>query len=112
MIEKYYNENGEIGVLVSYGYGAGWSTWYDDLDLALDKRIIEKFLELSSKDIEYKVAEKEMKDYLENLGYKNVFCGGLEGLTLEYVSPGTPIKINEYDGAKSLEEGYSEFTII
>lgn len=114
MVEKYYNKNGEVGILVSHGFGAGWSTWNSDygLDLALDKRIIEKFLELSSKGIDYKTAKKEMKEYLETVGYKGVYCGGLDGLTLEYVTVGTPIKINEYDGAESLEAGYSEFTTI
>ena len=27
MVEKYYNENGELGVLISPGFGAGWSSW-------------------------------------------------------------------------------------
>lgn len=27
MVEKYYNENDELGVLYSPGFGAGWSTW-------------------------------------------------------------------------------------
>ena len=26
-VKKYFNENGDVGVLVSGGYGAGWSTW-------------------------------------------------------------------------------------
>lgn len=44
MMEKYYNENDELGVLISVGFGAGWSTWNDE-GLAYDKRIIEKWLE-------------------------------------------------------------------
>ena len=43
-----YNENDELGVLVSYGYGAGWSTW-NDKKLAYDKRIVEKFLDNNCK---------------------------------------------------------------
>ena len=30
MVEKYYNENGELGVLISPGFGAGWSSWNCD----------------------------------------------------------------------------------
>ena len=37
MVEKYYNENGELGVLYSPGFGAGWSTWSNE-ELAYDKR--------------------------------------------------------------------------
>ena len=110
MGEKYVNENNEVGVLISYGFGAGWSTW-NDFDWAIDKRIIEKFVELTDKkeDITYEQAKKEMGDYMESIGY-NGYLGGFDGLTLEFIQQGTPIKINEYDGTESLEIGYSEFT--
>lgn len=113
MIEK-YEKMGKIGVLVSYGFGAGWSTWSNEygVDLALDKRIIEKFLELCEKEIEYDQAKKEMKVFLESIGYNGVYIGGLDGLCLEMVDKGTSIKITEYDGAESLEYGYCDYTII
>ena len=40
MVEKYYNENGELGVLISPGFGAGWSSWNCD-EIAFDKRVVE-----------------------------------------------------------------------
>ena len=94
MIEKYYNENGELGVLVSYGFGAGWSTWNDE-ELAYDKRIIEKWLE--------NVTSKEMCDYVESLGYRRPYMGGYYDLHLEFVPKGTMFCIHEYDGAESVE---------
>ena len=112
-MEKYIKD-GQVGVLVSHGFGAGWSTWNGEygMNLALDKRIIEKLLELSDEDndIKYDVYEKQMEEYLETIGYKNVYCGGLDGLELHMVDVGTAIKINEYDGNESLEYGYSDFT--
>lgn len=60
MVEKYYNENGELGVLVSGGFGAGWSTWNSN-ELAYDKRIVEKWLENVSSD--------EMCNFVVSLGY-------------------------------------------
>ena len=30
MIEKYYNKKDELGVLVSYRFGSGWSTWNNE----------------------------------------------------------------------------------
>ena len=39
MVEKYYNENGELGVLYSPGFGAGWSTWHNE-ELAYDKSTV------------------------------------------------------------------------
>lgn len=94
MVERYYNENGELGVLVSYDFGAGWSTWNYE-ELAYDKRIIEKWLE--------RVDSDEMKDYIESLGYRRPYMGGYEDLELEFVPRGTMFCIHEYDGAESIE---------
>lgn len=94
MVEKYYNENGELGVLISVGYGAGWSTWNNE-ELAYDKRIIEKWLERPTAD--------EMSDYVGSLGYKRPYMGGYSSLRLEFVPRGTLFCIHEYDGAESVE---------
>ena len=94
MYEKYYNENGDLGVLISYGYGAGWSTW-NDINIAFDKRVIEKYLEKPSSD--------EMKEYLNTIGYKNTFMGGYSDLELEFIPKGTMFCIHEDDGAESIK---------
>lgn len=94
MVERYYNENDELGVLVSYGFGAGWSTWNED-ELAYDKRIIEKWLE--------GVSSNEMMDYIVSLGYKKPYMGGYSTLDLEFIPRGTLFCIHEYDGAESIE---------
>lgn len=94
MMEKYYNENDELGVLISVGFGAGWSTWNDE-GLAYDKRIIEKQLEKATSD--------EMRDYIESLGYRRPYMGGYDDLCLEFIPRGTMFCIHEYDGAESIE---------
>ena len=96
MVEKYYNKNGEVGILISRGFGAGWSTWdYNHgYDIAMDKRIIEKWLTSPSYD--------EMEEFLNSIGYKNVYMGGYSDLDLEFVTPGIKFYIDEYDGAESL----------
>jgi hypothetical protein len=94
MVERYYNENDELGVLISGGWGAGWSTWNDN-ELAYDKRIIEKWLENVSSD--------EMCDYVESLGYNRPYMGGYRQLRLVFIPRGTMFCIHEYDGAESIE---------
>ena len=94
MIEKYYNEKDELGVLVSYGFGSGWSTWNNE-ELAYDKRIIEKWLE--------KISADEMCDYIVSLGYDEPYMGGYGRLGLEFIPRGTLFCIHEYDGAESIE---------
>lgn len=94
MVERYYNNNDELGVLISYGYGAGWSTW-NETELAYDKRVVEKWLENVSSD--------EMCNFVENLGYKRPYMGGYKGLELEFVPRGTLFRISEYDGYEAIE---------
>lgn len=94
MVEKYYNEKNEVGVLVSHGFGAGWSTWNEN-ELAIDRRIIEKWLNGISSD--------DMCDYVESLGYSRPYMGGYEDLELEFVPRGTLFCVYEYDGAESIE---------
>lgn len=94
MVEKYYNENDELGVLISPSFGAGWSTWNDE-ELAYDKRIIEKWLE--------GVTYSEMCDYVESLGYSRPYMGGYADLELEFIPRGTMFCIHEYDGSESIE---------
>ena len=93
-VERYYNENGELGVLISVGFGAGWSTWNDE-NLAYDKRIIEKWLEGATPN--------EMCDYIEGLGYRRPYMGGYNDLWLEFIPRGTLFCIHEYDGAESIK---------
>ena len=62
-MEKYYNEKGEVGVLISPGWGASWSTWYDNYAIAFDKRIIEYWLHNNP-------SENEMKYFLNSIGNK------------------------------------------
>ena len=94
MVEKYYNENDELSVLISVGWGAGWSTWNNE-ELAYDKRIIEKWLE--------KVSADEMCEYVESLGYARPYMGGYDDLRLRFIPRGTMFCIHEYDGAESIE---------
>lgn len=94
MYEKYYNENGDLGVLISYGFGAGWSTW-NDISIAIDKRVIEKYLEKPSSD--------EMEEYLNTIGYEDTYMGGYSNLELEFIPKGTMFCIHEYDGAESIK---------
>ena len=95
-MEKYYNEKGEVGVLISPGWGAGWSTWYDNYAIAFDKRIIEYWLHNNP-------SEEQMKYFLNSIGYTNVYMGGYNQLELVFVPKGQMFCIHEYDGNESIE---------
>lgn len=95
MVEKYYNENGDLGVLISPGFGAGWSSW-SGAEIAYDKRIIEYWLNESP-------SSDEMHEFLKTLGYGNVYMGGYDDLIIQYIPRGTMFCIHEYDGSESIE---------
>lgn len=80
----------KVAVAVSYGFGAGWSTW-NDVD-PMDARFNQLFLD-------GKVAEaKALCDELD-LGY----AGGAEDVEIVWVPVGTEFRITEYDGSESIE---------
>ena len=43
-IMKKVNDRGEVAVLVSYGYGAGWYSWNDNLQMLFDPEIVDYVL--------------------------------------------------------------------
>lgn len=92
-VEK-YKVDGKVAILVSSGFGAGWSTW-NYPQMAYDKRIVEKFLEDNTNG-------EEIKEFCEKLGYKSVYAGGWYQCHIELVKEGTPFKIEEYDGSEEL----------
>lgn len=119
MNEYFYNKKGEIAVLVSTGYGAGWSTWNDHgIDLATDKRIVEKYIELSKTDMLQKIdicgssEEKAFEEWLASIGYKGVYVGGFNQCVIEWVPKRTSIRISEYYGYETLETDYSGFVTL
>lgn len=86
-------------VLVSGGYGAGWSTW-NQKEMAIDKDLINLF----EKGCTY----EEMEQLCIKKGYSSLFggepdMGGFGDLEIEEVPAGCLFKIREYDGSESIE---------
>lgn len=82
--------DGKVAVAVSYGYGAGWSTWNDVNPM--DARFNQLFLD--NKHAKASALCEELK-----LGY----AGGGRDVEIEWVPVGTKFVISEYDGSESLD---------
>lgn len=103
-------ENGKVAVLVSPGYGAGWSTWNgfrgivtaEELmfDPTIVKLTIQKDLEEITSDQHYQLVEAYCT---EKWGKDTIYCGGVDDLEIVWIPQGTLFKINEYDGSESIE---------
>lgn len=91
-----YEKDGNVAVLYSPGFGAGWSTWATDGEaeaLIFDKEIVELVLNDQLDRVVQLVADK----------YPEFYSGGAEDLTVRWVPKGTAFRINEYDGSESVE---------
>lgn len=102
---KYYRD-GKVGVLVSHGYGAGWSTWATGAQrtrMAMDANLVGIVVAH-----EYDVDRGDMVAALdaklaELFPDDPPYSGGASGLVVYWLTPGTQFRINEYDGNETLE---------
>lgn len=89
---------GKVAVLVSPGFGAGWSTWsYDgkSTKLIFHPKLVEA-VENKVKDIEPILNQIFGPDH-------NIYTGGWDQVEIEWLPEGTPFYIHEYDGSESIK---------
>lgn len=87
-------KDGCVAVLVSHGYGAGWSTWEHDERMLFDPVLAAMLEDGAGEDEITKVEEQR---------YPDIYHGGLDGLTVHWVPIGKRFRIEEYDGSESLQ---------
>ena len=88
-------QDGEVAVLYSPGYGAGWSTWADsDAEEAMifDRDIVQAVLD----------GDNERAGEIAVLKY-DAYVGGARSLKVKFVPEGVLFRIDEYDGNESVE---------
>ncbi len=85
--------DGKVAVLVSPDYGAGWYSWHQIEELLYDPSIV---LWLESQELD------KIENYLA-LKYPNEYFGSLEDLSVQWIDEGAEFRIDEYDGAESIE---------
>ena len=90
---KMFKKDGKTAVLVSPGFGAGFSTW-NEPEMAVDFDLVEAFLSGDMNRFEYIVVEK----YGENM-----YLGGMKDLMVVWVDEGKKFRIDEYDGNERVE---------
>lgn len=87
-------KDSKVAVLISPGFGAGWSTWNNEYpEMLFDPGMV---------DLVLKGNQEQMRAYAE-LKWPDAYLGGLNNLEIEWIAQGQRIKINEYDGSESIE---------
>ena len=88
-------KDGKVAVLVSPGFGAGFTTWNHNEGLSpFEPKIVNMILEGRLEEID----EDWIKD---NLGV-DTYGGGIGQLEIEWIPQGVSFSINEYDGSESI----------
>jgi hypothetical protein len=88
--------DGQVAVVYSPGFGAGWSTWAhgeQTNELVFDPMIVDC---VETKDF------AKLATYMA-VRYPDMYTGGMEDLTVAWLPEGTAFRIHEYDGSESIE---------
>lgn len=88
---KMFKKNGKVGVIISPGFGAGFSTW-NDRNMAIDFDLVDALLKSDMTRFKYIADEK----------YGDWYDGGTVSLRVEWVPEGSQFIIEEYDGNESI----------
>ena len=92
--------DGMVAVLYSPGYGAGWSTWAHNDDIAkfitFDRRLVAA--------AERNAAGDEVEELLSDIFGPDTYVntGGWSQIKLAWLNPGDVFQIVEYDGSESI----------
>ena len=87
--------NGNVAILISPSFGAGWYTWNHNEEIIFSPKIVEMVEQGKRDEIDTKWIE-------ENLGSKDVYCGGADDLQISWLPINTKFFIEEYDGSESI----------
>lgn len=95
MCEK-YEKNGKVAVIISPGYGAGFSTWNRDHPEMVFDPDIAKLLDVK----EFRECESEIRQIVKKK-YPDAYFNP-DRLVLVWLEKGTKFYVDEYDGSESI----------
>jgi len=90
-------KDGKVAVIISSGWGAGWSTWHGHKELIFHPKLVE-LVESGQHNQETVLAV--LNELLDKEEAEHVYLGGVEDLTIQWLPKGTKFKIEEYDGSE------------
>lgn len=88
-------KDGEVALLISHGYGAGWSTWNHKFPECLTDPEVVTMLILGS-------TPRDIEQFVEDKYGHEFYSGGADGLTIVWVPEGSKYFIIEQDGSETL----------
>lgn len=101
-VGRFRNAEGMVGVLVSPGFGSGWSTWGKP-EHAEVMLFCPELVEYISQHIGPTAVSPEVDMLRKYTGDDLVLCCCFEDLIVVWVAEGTKFRIAEHDGFESVE---------
>jgi hypothetical protein len=95
-MKKYHNDKGEIGLVISSGFGAGWSSRnreYKDF-LLMDHMIVTMCM--------HNTPAEEVQEYLADHEMGDVYMEGWDDCHVVFLPPNSMFYLHEYDGSETL----------
>jgi len=93
--------DGQVAVLYSPGYGAGWSTWcHEDHQMRLAMLFDPQIADIRDRDAP---DWREQAEALALVKYPDTYIGGLADLEVQWLPVGTQFRVLEYDGFEQVE---------
>ena len=93
---RYYNEEGQVGIVISPDFGSGWSSYESDPKKAefmlTNPALVKAVLEFAD--------DSEIEKIFKNAGFE---FPGVNCLEVVFLKPGTKFYIVEYDGYESIQ---------
>jgi len=93
-------KDGFVAILYSPGYGAGWSSWAHDSEVAefllFDRRLVEA--------AKAEATQEEVSEFLQTIFGPDqyIHTGGWEKIASRWIPVGAKFWVAEYDGSESV----------
>ncbi len=91
--------DGQVAVLFSPGWGAGWSTWQDNADVRMAMLFDPQIADIRDQGGRDWQAKAEA---IAQIKYPDAYLGGLQDLQVQWLKQGTQFYIDERDGNESI----------
>lgn len=101
---KVYNDNNEVAILYSPGYGAGWFTWNENFPECITDADIVMAIINNDKSRAAEIATSK---------FGSDFCTlGVRDLKVSWIKEGSAIIIDEYDGYESIKFADNQIILV
>ena len=92
--------DGQVAVLYSTEYGAGWSTWANNAEEAESLMFDAQIADIVNRgDVDW----QDKAAAIAQIKYPDAYLGGIKDLRVKWLPFGTQFRVTEYDGNEDIE---------